>query len=136
MRTDAHRDSNGVCRSIALASVVIGKQSADWDRAEAVDVASAVLQQHPDIDLFYGNSDEMGIGACIAAKKIGRTVNKDVWCISIDGNPVTLDLIEKGDTTATLGVYPRLIAVTVIQQMNKFLRERKYRSSWRLRRLL
>lgn len=105
--------------------VVIGKQAADWDRTKAVDIASAALQQHPDISLFYGNSDEMGIGACIAAKKIGRTVNKDVWCISIDGNPVTLDLIEKGDTTATLGVYPRLIAVTVIQQMDKFLRGQK-----------
>ena len=100
---------------------VVGKQSADWDRTEAVEVATAALQQHPDISLFYGNSDEMGIGACIAAKKTGRTVNKDVWCISIDGNPVTLDLIGKGDTTATLGVYPRLMAVTVIQQMNKFL---------------
>lgn len=48
-------------------------------------------------------------GACIAAKKLGRTVNKDIWCLSIDGNPVTLDLIEKDETTATLGAYPRLM---------------------------
>jgi ribose transport system substrate-binding protein len=104
---------------------VVGKQTADWDRTEAVDVATAALQQHPDINLFYGNSDEMSIGACIAAKKIGRTVNKDVWCIGIDGNPVTLDLIEKGDITATLGVYPTLIGVTVIDQMAKVLRGEK-----------
>src|SRR5689334_1714799 len=67
---------------------VVGKQTAEWDRTEAVGVATAALQQNPDINLFYGNSDEMGIGACIAARKLGRIVNKDVWCIGIDGNPV------------------------------------------------
>jgi ABC-type sugar transport system substrate-binding protein len=100
---------------------VIGKQTAEWDRTKAVEVATAALQQHPEINLFYGNSDEMGIGACIAAKKLGRTVNGNIWCISIDGNPVTLDLIERGETTATLGVYPRLIGATVIRQMKKVL---------------
>jgi ribose transport system substrate-binding protein len=100
---------------------VVGKQTAEWDRTKAVEVATAALQQNPDIDLFYGNSDEMGIGACIAAKKMGRTVNSDVWCISIDGNPVTLDLIAGGSTTATLGVYPAKIGETVIRQMKKVL---------------
>jgi ribose transport system substrate-binding protein len=56
---------------------------------------------------------------------MGRTVNKDIWCISIDGNPVTLDLIEKGDMTATLGVYPRLMGATVIKQMAKLLNGEK-----------
>ena len=101
---------------------VVGKQTAEWNRTKAIDVATAALQQNPDINVFFGNSDEMGIGACIAAQKIGRVVNQDVWCVSIDGNPVTLDLIEKGDTTATLGVYPTLMGVTVIQQMSKVLR--------------
>ncbi len=98
---------------------IVGKQTAEWDRNKAVDVVTAAFQQNPDIDLFYGNSDEMGIGACIAAKKLGREINKNVWCISIDGNPVTLDLIEKGDMTATLGVYPTLMGAVVIDQMAK-----------------
>ncbi len=101
---------------------VVGKQAADWDRTRAVEIATAALRQNAGIDLFYGNSDEMAIGACIAAKKMGRTVNKDVWCLSIDGNPVTLDMIEKGEMTATLGVYPRRMGATVIQQMSNLLR--------------
>jgi ABC-type sugar transport system substrate-binding protein len=100
---------------------VIGQQTAEWDRMKAIEVATAALQQHPEINLFYGNSDEMGIGACIASKKLGRTVNKDIWCISIDGNPVTLDLIERGEMTATLGVYPAFIGMTIIKQMKKVL---------------
>jgi len=104
---------------------VVGRQTANWDRTQAVEVATAALQQNPDINLFYGNSDEMGIGACIAAKKIGRVVNKDVWCLGIDGNPVTLNLIEKDNITATLGVYPTLIGVTVIRQMDKVLNGEK-----------
>jgi len=101
---------------------VVGDQSAEWDREEGVNVATAALLQHPEINLFYGNSDEMDIGACIAAKKLGRTVNRDIYCIGIDGNPVTLDLIEKDDVTATLGVYPEEIGKTLVQQMSKVLK--------------
>lgn len=100
---------------------VIGRQTAEWDRTKAIEVATAALQQHPEINIFYGNSDEMGIGACIAAKKLGRKINSNVWCISIDGNPVTLDLIERNEMTATLGVYPTFIGATIIQQMKKVL---------------
>jgi ribose transport system substrate-binding protein len=101
---------------------VVGEQIANWERETALNVATAALQQHPEIDVFYANSDEMGIGACIAAKKLGRTINRDVWCIGIDGNDVTLDLIAKGDMTATLGVYPHRMGATVIQQMGRLLK--------------
>ena len=100
---------------------VIGEQTAEWDRTKAIEVATAALQQHPEINVFYGNSDEMGIGACIAAIKLGRKVNQDIWCLAVDGNSVTLDLIKNGEMTATLGVYPDRIGAMVIQQMQKYL---------------
>jgi len=100
---------------------IVGEQTAEWEREKGANVATAALQKDPNIDLFFGCSDEMSIGACIAAKKMSRTVNKNVWCIGIDGNPVTLDLIEKGETIATLGVYPRLMGATVVKQMQKVL---------------
>lgn len=100
---------------------IIGEQTAEWEREKAVNVAMVALQQHPEIDLFYGNSDEMNIGACLAAKKLGRRINQNIFCIGIDGNPVTLELIEKGDVTATLGVYPDKIGEILIHQMAKYL---------------
>ena len=92
---------------------IVGEQTAEWEREKGANVATAALQKDPNIDLFFGCSDEMGIGACIAAKKMSRTVNKDVWCIGIDGNPVTL------------GVYPRLMGATVVKQMQKVLKGEK-----------
>jgi ABC-type sugar transport system substrate-binding protein len=60
----------------------------------------------------------MDIGAALAAEKMG----KKVFAIGIDGNDVTLDLIKQGKVTATLGVYPRLMGVTVVKQMQKVLK--------------
>jgi ribose transport system substrate-binding protein len=100
---------------------VVGAQSAEWLRPEAIEIATAALLQHPEIDVFFGNSDEMGIGACKAAARSGRVINEDIWCVSIDGNNVTLDMIETNQMTATLGVHPFMIGVTVIVQMQKYL---------------
>ncbi len=100
---------------------VVGAQSAEWLRPEAIEIATAALLQHPEIDVFFGNSDEMGIGACKAAARSGRVINEDIWCVSIDGNNVTLDMIEKNQMTATLGVHPFMIGATVIVQMQKYL---------------
>lgn len=101
---------------------IVGEQTAEWEREKGANVATAALQQHPEINLFYGNSDEMDIGACIAAKKLGRTINRDIYCIGIDGNAVTLDLIDKGELTATLGVYPEKIGETLIEQIARHLK--------------
>lgn len=100
---------------------VVGSQTAEWEREKALQVATIALQQNPDIDLFYGNSDEMAIGACLAASQLGYTINEDIFCVGIDGNAVTLDLIQDGEMTATLGVYPERMGGVVLEQMNKYL---------------
>lgn len=104
---------------------IVGEQTAQWEREKAISVATVALQQHPNINLFFGNSDEMDIGACIAAKKLGKKINQNIYCIGIDGNPVTLDLIAKGEVTATLGVYPSKIGELLINQMAKYLHGEK-----------
>ena len=101
---------------------IVGEQTGEWEREKSAAVASAALQQQPEIDLFYGNSDEMSIGACQAARQLKRTVNQDIFCVGIDGNAVTLDLIEKGEVSATLGVYPDKIGETMVGQMAAYLK--------------
>lgn len=98
---------------------VVGEQTAEWEREKALQVATTALQQDPDIDVFYGNSDEMAIGAALAAQQLGLTIGEDVFSVGIDGNDVTLDLIREGTVTATLGVYPSRLGAVVVEQMDK-----------------
>lgn len=100
---------------------VVGEQTAEWEREKALQVATTALQQHPDIDVFFGNSDEMAIGAALAAEQLGLVIGEDIFSVGIDGNDVTLDLIREGTVTATLGVYPRRMGMVAVQQMHKLL---------------
>jgi ABC-type sugar transport system substrate-binding protein len=100
---------------------IVGEQSAEWLRTKGEQVATAALNAHPDINLFFGCSDEMDIGAALAAKRM----HKQVYTIGIDGNPATLDMIKKGVVTATLGVYPRMMGVVTVDQINKVLAGKK-----------
>jgi ABC-type sugar transport system substrate-binding protein len=100
---------------------VVGQQTAEWEREKSLQIATIALQQNPEIDVFFGNSDEMAIGACLAADQLGLSINHDIFCVGIDGNDVTLDLIAEGEMTATLGVYPKRMGEVVVEQMNKLL---------------
>lgn len=96
---------------------VVGEQSGEWLRTTGQQVAGVALQTNPDIDVFYGNSDEMAIGAALAAQDLGLTINQDFFAVGIDGNEPTLDLLGDGQFSATLGVDPFRMGVTVIDTM-------------------
>ncbi|NDJ62403.1 MAG: sugar ABC transporter substrate-binding protein, partial [Chloroflexi bacterium] len=96
---------------------VVGSQSAEWLRTTGQEVAAIALQQNPDIDVFYGNSDEMAIGAALAAQDLGLVINEDFFAVGIDGNQPTLDLLADGEFSATLGVDPFRMGVAVIDTM-------------------
>jgi len=101
---------------------VVGEQTAEWLRTKGQEVATIALQKDPDIDVFYGNSDEMAIGAALAAEGLGLVINKDFFAVGIDGNQPTLDLLKEGKFSATLGVDPFRMGVTVINTMEKVLK--------------
>jgi ribose transport system substrate-binding protein len=100
---------------------VVGKESAYWERDRAINVTVRALNKNPEIDLVFADSDEMTIGAAIAARNMGRKI----YTIGIDGNPITLDKITEGFVTATLGVYPDKMGAQVIIQVDKFLKGQK-----------
>ena len=120
---DARRRTQGYKAGLATcpAAKIVGEQAADWLRDKGKAVATDALQKFPDIDVFYGNSDEMAIGAGQAAEALGLTINKDIFTISIDGNQPTLDLIKQGKHTASLGVDPNRMGQTVIDTMQQVL---------------
>ncbi|MBE2271050.1 MAG: sugar ABC transporter substrate-binding protein [Anaerolinea sp.] len=116
----SHRRTGGFLAGLADTCPnveVVGQQSAEWLRTRGQEVASVALQQTPDIDVFYGNSDEMAIGAALAAEQLGLVINEDFFAVGIDGNQPTLDLLSEGQFSATLGVDPFRMGVTVIDTM-------------------
>jgi len=104
---------------------IVGEQSAEWLRTKGSEVAAIALQKDPKIDVFYGNSDEMAIGAALAAEQLGLKINKDFFAVGIDGNQPTLDLLKEGKFSATLGVDPYRMGVAVIDSMDKLFKGEK-----------
>jgi ribose transport system substrate-binding protein len=100
---------------------IVGEQTAEWLRTKGSEVATIAWQKDPDIDLFYGNSDEMAIGAALAGEQLGKVINEDFFAVGIDGNPPTLDLLSQGKFSATLGVDPYRMGVTVTDTLQKIL---------------
>lgn len=123
----SHRRTQGYKAGLAMCPdvKVVGEQTAQWRRDKGTEVATAALQRDSDIDVFYGNSDEMDIGASLAAQQLGKKIGIDFFAIGIDGNPPTLDLIKSGQVTATLGVDPYRMGVTVFNTMQKILNGEK-----------
>lgn len=100
---------------------IVGEQVAGWDRETARSITKDVLKEDPTIDIFYGNSDEMAIGAALAVQEFGKKVNDEILCLGIDGNMPTLEMIRNKTITATLGVYPEKMGETLIIQAKKVL---------------
>ncbi|HKZ90532.1 MAG TPA: sugar ABC transporter substrate-binding protein [Candidatus Limnocylindrales bacterium] len=98
---------------------VVGEQSADWLRTRGQEVAAIAWQQDPEIDVFYGNSDEMAIGAALAGEQLGKVINEDFFAVGIDGNQPTLDLLREGKFSATLGVDPVNMGKAVTDTLQK-----------------
>jgi ribose transport system substrate-binding protein len=100
---------------------VVGEQTAEWLRTKGQEVAAIAWQKDPDIDVFYGNSDEMAIGAALAGEQLGKKINEDFFAVGIDGNQPTLDLLKEGKFSATLGVDPPRMGETVFKTLQKVL---------------
>jgi ribose transport system substrate-binding protein len=118
----SHRRTGGFKAGLAKNCpnvVVVGEQTANWLRQDGQAVAAVAWQADPDIDVFYGNSDEMAIGAALAGEQLGKKINEDFFAVGIDGNPPTLDLLGEGKFSATLGVDPYNMGVTTMNTLEK-----------------
>lgn len=98
---------------------IIDSQTGEWEREKAMNVATNMLQAHPEIDTFFACSDEMGLGAAKACQAAGRD---DITIVSVDGNPNAMEAIMNGEMTATLGVNPKLTGEITIQQMDNAIK--------------
>lgn len=78
---------------------VVEKQSAKWQRNEAVDVVSGWLLNQRPIDAIAANNDEMAIGAIMA---LSQAKNEKILVAGIDGTPDGQQFIKSGKMALTI----------------------------------
>ncbi|VTS19323.1 Ribose ABC transport system, periplasmic ribose-binding protein RbsB (TC 3.A.1.2.1) [Streptococcus porcinus] len=91
---------------------ILSSQSANFDRAKALNTAQNMIQGHKDVQVIFAQNDEMALGAAQAVKSAGL---KNVVIVGIDGQPDAHEAIKKGDLTATIAQQPAKMGEIAIQ---------------------
>jgi ribose transport system substrate-binding protein len=92
---------------------VVGEQTANFDRATALDVTTNLLQAHPGITGIFAENDEMALGAI---KALGSKAGTSVKVASFDGEDDGLAAIKDGTLSSTIAQQPAKLGSLAIDQ--------------------
>ena len=101
---------------------VVASQPADWDRAQAFDVTTNLLQGNPEVKGIFAANDGMGLGALEAVQAAGLA--GEVMVASVDAIPEAVDAVREGRLAGTVAQYPDEMAVLAVEAMLKVLKGR------------
>jgi len=121
-------DNNTWNRSKGFHSVVdrypgfkmVAQQTAEFDRSRALEVMESILQAQPDIDAVFCGNDAMALGAYQALLGAGRADKVKVF--GFDGSEDAVKAITEGKMTATAMQYPKVMARTVAEFADRYLK--------------
>ena len=82
---------------------VVASQSANFDRAEGLNVAENILQANPNIVGIFAQNDEMALGAVQA---LGDSAGDEVKVVGFDAIEDALSAIQDGTINATVAQQP------------------------------
>ncbi len=92
---------------------VVATQAAEFDRGQALDVMTNILQANPDIDGVYAANDEMALGVVAALESRGLTGKVQV--VGNDGIADALAAVAAGDMYSTHAESPYALGKEVIK---------------------
>lgn len=95
---------------------VVGKQTANFDRAGGLNVATNLLQANPGVVGIFAENDEMALGAIEA---LGGRVGVDVFVVGFDGTEDGLSAISNGTMAASIAQQPEELGKLAVQQAKK-----------------
>ncbi|MEX3242668.1 substrate-binding domain-containing protein [Serratia quinivorans] len=101
---------------------VLEKQTAKWQRNEAVDVVSGWLLNGRPIDAIAANNDEMAIGAIMA---LNQAKNKNILVAGIDGTPDGQQFVKNGGMALTIFQDAKGQATGAVQVTKALLEKQK-----------
>ena len=88
------------------------------DRAQALDVATNLLQANSDVTGIFAENDEMALGAIQA---LGDRAGTDVKVVGFDGTEDALAAIQAGTMTATIAQQPSELGKRSVELMAQLL---------------
>ena len=121
-------DNNTKSRSQGFHSVVdkytglqmVAQQSANFDRAKAMEVMESILQANGDINAVFCGNDAMAMGAYQALKAAGKS--DKVLVFGFDGADDVVKAIADGNIAATMMQYPKVMARTCAESADKYIK--------------
>lgn len=105
---------------------VVAKQTANFDRAAALDVTTNLLQAHAGVVGVFAENDEMALGAI---QSLGAKAGADVMVVGFDGTSDGLSAIEAGTLTATIAQQPAELGKLAVQLAVKAINGDKVEST-------
>ncbi|MCW2880187.1 MAG: hypothetical protein JWQ95_4287 [Sphaerisporangium sp.] len=96
---------------------VVARQPGDWVQDKAQSACQNMLASNPDIQLFYGESDDMSVG-CAKAVKAAKSGAK---VIGIGGSKLGIDAIKSGDVAGTVCYKPEELGKLALDTLYKHL---------------
>lgn len=101
---------------------VVAQQTANFDRGEGLDVATNLLQAHPDVEAIFAENDEMALGAIEA---LGNRAGSEVTVVGFDGTDEGLAAVEDGTMTATIAQQPAELGARAVEEAAKLLEDQE-----------
>lgn len=98
---------------------VVSSQTANFDRAEALDVVTNLMQANPDATGILAMNDEMALGAIQA---LGDKAGKDVKVVGFDGTEDGFKAVEDGTLVATIAQNPAELGKQSVQILAKAIK--------------
>jgi ABC-type sugar transport system substrate-binding protein len=124
-------DNNTWNRSKGFHSVVdrypglkmVAQQSAEFDRAKALQVFESILQKNPDINAVFCGNDAMAMGAYRALVSAGKADKIKVF--GFDGADDVVKLIAEKKIAATGMQFPKVMAAMAAEYADQYLKGKR-----------
>ena len=124
-------DNNTFNRSKGFHSVVdrfpglkmVAQQSADFDRAKALEVMESILQKYPNLNAVFCGNDAMAMGAYQAILGAGKA--NQVMVFGFDGADDVVKLIAERKIAATGMQFPKLMARKAAEFADEYLKGKR-----------
>lgn len=97
---------------------LVASQSANFDRAEALNVTQNILQSNPDIKGIFAQNDEMALGA---VRALGDRAGSKVKIVGFDAIEDALKAIQDGRMNATVAQQPTKIGSLGVENAMKVI---------------